>query len=198
MGAGNSAGQAIVALSRYARRVHVIARALDLGKSMSRYLVDRVERIDNVQIHRGAVVTALEGDGHLQAIRIRDDAGVETRIDTRGAVPLHRGRSAHRMAEWLRAARQEGFRPDRRHHSSRYGARRPLARTGANAVVPGDEPSGRCSPRETFGADRSNAARRRSARAPWRSASFTRRSMPLRRRRVFLCRQNRSSRQLPG
>src|SRR5712671_1268916 len=82
VGAGNSAGQAIVALSRYARRVHVIARTRDLGKSMSRYLVDRVEHIDNVLIHRGAVVTALEGDSHLQAIRIREDAGVETRLNT--------------------------------------------------------------------------------------------------------------------
>jgi hypothetical protein len=35
----------------------------DLGKSLSRYLVDRVEHIDNVRIHRGAIVTALEGDG---------------------------------------------------------------------------------------------------------------------------------------
>ena len=98
VGAGNSAGQAIVALSRYARRVHVIARTRDLGKSMSRYLVDRVERIDNVQIHRGALVTALEGDGHLQAIRIRDDAGVETRIDTR-ALFLFIGADPH--TDWL-------------------------------------------------------------------------------------------------
>jgi thioredoxin reductase (NADPH) len=82
VGAGNSAGQAIVALSRYARRVHVIARARDLGKSMSRYLVDRVEHIDNVEIHRGAEVTALEGDGHLQAVRIRSDDGAETQINT--------------------------------------------------------------------------------------------------------------------
>ncbi len=98
VGAGNSAGQAIVALSRYARRVHVIARTRDLGKSMSRYLVDRVERIENVQIHRGALVTALEGDGHLQAIRIRDDAGVETRIDTR-ALFLFIGADPH--TDWL-------------------------------------------------------------------------------------------------
>src|SRR4029078_9703771 len=82
VGAGNSAGQAIVALSRSARRVHVIARTRDLGKSMSRYLVDRVEHIENVVIHRGAAVTALEGDGHLEAIRVRDDGGVETRIAT--------------------------------------------------------------------------------------------------------------------
>ena len=98
VGAGNSAGQAIVALSRYARRVHVIARTRDLGKSMSRYLVDRVEHIDNVQIHRGAVVTTLEGDGHLQAIRIRDDAGVESRIET-PALFLFIGADPH--TDWL-------------------------------------------------------------------------------------------------
>ncbi|HEX3704775.1 MAG TPA: FAD-dependent oxidoreductase [Vicinamibacterales bacterium] len=98
VGAGNSAGQAIVALSRYARRVHVVARARDLGKSMSRYLVDRVEHIDNVQIHRGAVVTALEGDGHLQAIRLRDEAGVETRITT-PALFLFIGADPH--TDWL-------------------------------------------------------------------------------------------------
>jgi alkyl hydroperoxide reductase subunit AhpF len=97
VGAGNSAGQAIVALSRHARRVHVIARGQDLGKSMSRYLVDRVEQIDNVQIHRGAAVTALEGDGHLEAIRVRDDAGVETRINT-PALFLFIGADPH--TEW--------------------------------------------------------------------------------------------------
>jgi len=98
VGAGNSAGQAIVALSRYARRVHVVARTRDLGKSMSRYLVDRVESIDNVQIHRGAEVTALEGDGHLQGVRIREDAGEETRIST-AALFLFIG--ADPRTEWL-------------------------------------------------------------------------------------------------
>jgi thioredoxin reductase (NADPH) len=98
VGAGNSAGQAVVALSRYARRVHVIARTRDLGKSMSRYLVDRVEHLDNVQIHRGAVVTALEGNGHLEAVRIRDDAGVEARITT-PALFLFIGADPH--TEWL-------------------------------------------------------------------------------------------------
>ncbi len=98
VGAGNSAGQAIVALARSARRVHVVARTRDLGKSMSRYLVDRVEHLDNVVIHRGAAVTALEGDGHLQAIRIRDEAGVETRLET-PALFLFIGADPH--TEWL-------------------------------------------------------------------------------------------------
>jgi thioredoxin reductase (NADPH) len=98
VGAGNSAGQAIVALSRHARRVHVIARGRDLGRSMSRYLVDRVEQIDNVQIHRGAVVTGLEGNGHLQGVRIREDGGVETVINT-PALFLFIGADPH--TEWL-------------------------------------------------------------------------------------------------
>ena len=80
VGAGNSAGQAIVSLSRQARTVHVIVRGHDLGKSMSRYLVDRVEHLENVHIHRGAAVASLEGAGHLEAVRIRDDAGNEVRI----------------------------------------------------------------------------------------------------------------------
>ena len=48
VGGGNSAGQAIVALSRHARTVHVLVRGRDLRKSMSRYLVDRVEHIDTL------------------------------------------------------------------------------------------------------------------------------------------------------
>ena len=81
-GAGNSAGQAIVHLSRHARTVHVVCRGDDLGKSMSRYLVDRVEHIENVIIHRGAVVSAVEGDGHLSAVRITDKSGGEQHVDT--------------------------------------------------------------------------------------------------------------------
>jgi thioredoxin reductase (NADPH) len=70
VGAGNSAGQAIVYLANSARRVHVLLRGDDLGSSMSRYLVDRVESIPNVMIHRGARVTGLEGNGHLSAVEM--------------------------------------------------------------------------------------------------------------------------------
>jgi thioredoxin reductase (NADPH) len=82
VGAGNSAGQAIVFLSRYARRVHVVVRSGDLGKSMSRYLVDRIEHIENVTIHRNAEVSAVEGNGHLTSIGISDRAGQTSRLDT--------------------------------------------------------------------------------------------------------------------
>jgi len=99
VGAGNSAGQAIVYLSRYARQVHVVLRGDDLGKSMSRYLVDRVEGLANVTIHRGAVVTALEGEDHLGAVRIRRDGGDERTLHT-VALFLFIGAAPH--TAWLR------------------------------------------------------------------------------------------------
>jgi thioredoxin reductase (NADPH) len=82
VGAGNSAGQAIMFLSRYASRVHMVLRGQDVGASMSRYLVDRVERLENVTVHRGAVVSGLEGNGHLSAVRIKGANGEQQTFAT--------------------------------------------------------------------------------------------------------------------
>jgi thioredoxin reductase (NADPH) len=83
VGAGNSAGQAIVYLAKYARRVHVLLRKTDLGASMSRYLVDRVERLENVTIHRGCAVAGLEGNGQLAAVNVRNGTEETRRLETR-------------------------------------------------------------------------------------------------------------------
>jgi thioredoxin reductase (NADPH) len=70
VGGGNSAGQAIVYLAGFARRVHVIVRGTDLNTSMSRYLVDQIEGRSNVEIHRQREVVGLEGEQALTAVRI--------------------------------------------------------------------------------------------------------------------------------
>ncbi|HEV7364532.1 MAG TPA: FAD-dependent oxidoreductase [Gemmatimonadales bacterium] len=82
VGGGNSAGQAIVYLARFARQVHVVLRGQDLGARMSRYLVDRIEQTGNVTIHKGARVTALEGNGHLGAVEVQTGGGEPQRIET--------------------------------------------------------------------------------------------------------------------
>jgi thioredoxin reductase (NADPH) len=82
VGAGNSAGQAIMFLTKYASRVHVVVRNQDLGASMSRYLVDRVERMEQVTVHRGAVVGGLEGNGHLSAVRVNGANGQQQTLNT--------------------------------------------------------------------------------------------------------------------
>ena len=98
VGAGNSAGQAIVHLSRYARTVHVVVRGDDLGKSMSRYLVDRVENIENVRIYCRSEVSAVDGNGHLAAVSLRDASGQKTRLDT-AALFMFIGADAN--TQWL-------------------------------------------------------------------------------------------------
>jgi thioredoxin reductase (NADPH) len=82
VGGGNSAGQAIMFLSKYASRVHVVLRGQDLGTSMSRYLVDRVERLENVTVHRGAVVSGLEGNGHLSGVHTKGANGEQQTFTT--------------------------------------------------------------------------------------------------------------------
>ncbi len=81
VGAGNSAGQATVYLASQAAKVRLIVRGPDLAVSMSRYLVDRISALPNVEVLTRTQVTGLEGtDDMLQAIRWRQaDSGEETR-----------------------------------------------------------------------------------------------------------------------
>jgi len=72
VGAGNSAGQAAVYLSSQVARVRMLVRGPSLDATMSRYLVDRIEGLANVEVVTGAEITELEGrDGILEAVRWR-------------------------------------------------------------------------------------------------------------------------------
>jgi thioredoxin reductase (NADPH) len=72
VGAGNSAGQAAVYLASRVFKVWLLVRGPDLAASMSRYLVDRIAGLSNVEVATQAEVSGLEGrDGMLEAIRWR-------------------------------------------------------------------------------------------------------------------------------
>jgi thioredoxin reductase (NADPH) len=62
VGGGNSAGQAIVFLASYVTRMHVFVRR-DLSETMSRYLIDRIAVLPNVDVHVGSQIVGLNGDG---------------------------------------------------------------------------------------------------------------------------------------
>ena len=81
VGAGNSAGQATVYLASQVAKVWLLVRGPGLEASMSRYLIDRIAGLPNVEVLAQTVVSALEGqDGVLQAIRWRHlPSGAETR-----------------------------------------------------------------------------------------------------------------------
>jgi thioredoxin reductase (NADPH) len=72
VGAGNSAGQAAVYLASQVSKVWLLVRGPDLAASMSRYLVDRIAGLSNVEVLTQTDVTRLEGrDGMLEAVRWR-------------------------------------------------------------------------------------------------------------------------------
>ncbi len=81
VGAGNSAGQAAVYLASQAAKVWLLVRGPDLAKTMSRYLVDRISGLPNVEVLTDTQITGLEGvDGALQAGRWRHgDSNADTK-----------------------------------------------------------------------------------------------------------------------
>jgi thioredoxin reductase (NADPH) len=78
VGAGNSAGQAAVYLASQVAKVWLLVRGNSLASQMSRYLVDRITGLPNVEVLTQTTVTALEGrNGILEAIRWRQAASSE-------------------------------------------------------------------------------------------------------------------------
>ncbi|GGL07447.1 FAD-dependent oxidoreductase [Caulobacter rhizosphaerae] len=83
VGAGNSAGQAAVYLASQVKKVWLVIRGRSLDASMSRYLIDRIKSLPNIEIVTRNAIVELEGeDGQLRAIRHRDlDTGEEGRCE---------------------------------------------------------------------------------------------------------------------
>jgi thioredoxin reductase (NADPH) len=72
VGAGNSAGQAAMYFSSYARTVTIVCRGTALEKSMSHYLVEQLRSKHNVHVRLRSEVTGVHGDEHLEKIDIYD------------------------------------------------------------------------------------------------------------------------------
>lgn len=79
-GGANSAGQAAVHFSKYARQVTMVVRGRDLASGMSQYLVDQIGQIENIRVALQSNVIEAIGVDHLEALRIKhDDTGeIET------------------------------------------------------------------------------------------------------------------------
>jgi thioredoxin reductase (NADPH) len=78
IGGANSAGQAAVYFSRYARQVTMLVRGDSLHRSMSQYLVEQIAALRNIEVRTGASAIAAEGeDGHLRRLLVRDADGEE-------------------------------------------------------------------------------------------------------------------------
>ena len=110
VGGANSAGQAALHLAEYARHVTVVCRADSLAQRMSRYLVDRIEAHDRIEVRSRSEILAARGDGTLEAVVIGDASRgeeLERQADAMfvliGAQPITSG-----VEGWLRRD-QHGF-----------------------------------------------------------------------------------------
>jgi thioredoxin reductase (NADPH) len=72
VGAANSAGQAALNLSRFAKRVVLVVRMASLKDTMSSYLVERITAAPNIAVRHRCEVVAGRGDGHLEALTLAD------------------------------------------------------------------------------------------------------------------------------
>ncbi|CAG4999020.1 Ferredoxin--NADP reductase [Dyadobacter sp. CECT 9275] len=72
LGGGNSAGQAAMYLSKFARNVYIIIRKPDLVSSMSAYLIDQIDNTNNITILGCTEILEARGEEHLQGLQLVD------------------------------------------------------------------------------------------------------------------------------
>ena len=72
VGGGNSAGQGAVYLAQFAKKVNILIRNTPLRDSMSSYLIDQIDGIDNIEVHRHRSVRAALGKNHLECLDIEN------------------------------------------------------------------------------------------------------------------------------
>ena len=75
VGGANSAGQAALHFAKFARKVTMLVRGKGLSATMSKYLIDEIERTSNIVVETQTQVIAAEGEERLEALRLRGPKG---------------------------------------------------------------------------------------------------------------------------
>jgi thioredoxin reductase (NADPH) len=99
VGGANSAGQAAVHFSQYARSVTMLVRAGSLSRSMSHYLSERIQTIPNIHVEPHTEVIEVQGEERLTGLAIRHHDTKTTEQRAAGALFIFIG--AEPRTEWL-------------------------------------------------------------------------------------------------
>jgi thioredoxin reductase (NADPH) len=73
VGGANSAGQAAMFFSQYARRVIMFVRGDSLAATMSQYLIDQIGMAPNIHVENRTRVVEVHGQNHLESISVMCD-----------------------------------------------------------------------------------------------------------------------------
>jgi thioredoxin reductase (NADPH) len=99
VGGGNSAGQAAIFLADRTRQVHLVIRRGDLAETMSRYLIDQIERHERIELLSHTEVRELLGTETLEGVVLEDNRdGSRRTLDAR-ALFAFIGAAPH--TDWL-------------------------------------------------------------------------------------------------
>lgn len=99
VGGGNSAGQAAMYLSKFARQVNILIRRDSLSYTMSSYLIEQIKNVNNISICACREVIEAKGDGRLQQLVIKNTSTGE--IYTEDAAALYIFIGAKPFTDWL-------------------------------------------------------------------------------------------------
>ena len=102
VGGANSAGQAAVYFSRFARSVTLLARTEHLASSMSQYLIEQIMSIPTIQLRLHCEVGAVGGSAHLETITIANRATGHTEVVPSNFLFVFIGAYPH--TEWIDGA----------------------------------------------------------------------------------------------
>ncbi len=78
VGGANSAGQSAMYFSRYADKVTLLVRGRSLDSSMSRYLIDQLDKVKNIEVRTCTEVVGGSGEEHLESLTLRNNASGES------------------------------------------------------------------------------------------------------------------------
>ena len=99
IGGANSAGQAAMYFSKYARQVVMLVRGASLAATMSQYLIDQIKRTPNIEVETHARVVEVHGQERLEAISIH--CGDSNETDRAAANSLYVFIGAEPRTDWL-------------------------------------------------------------------------------------------------
>jgi thioredoxin reductase (NADPH) len=101
VGGGNSAGQGALYLARYAQEIQIVVRGAGLGDTMSRYLIDQIEKTPNIRLRVRTVVERVEGEGRVERVVLTSADDGSSQVEEADALMVFIG--TRPRSEWLPA-----------------------------------------------------------------------------------------------
>jgi len=99
VGGANSAGQAAMYLSRFAKNVIMAVRGKSLSKTMSHYLIEQIGAMENIQVWTESEVTEVRGADRLEELVLACDSGRTTKVVPAAGLFIFIGAVPH--TEWI-------------------------------------------------------------------------------------------------